>query len=196
MMDSKTNGSLGPLAMEVADIIQRYSTLAEDILMTQCRIFGLSPITLDPEELLTLIPLLKKEVERIASPMEAARLEADLNSLLKERSRPQETNAARPNFALRKQGIDPNSGSVADKVLKVLGEYTPFAKQIFNAQCKSIGLNPTNIGLEDLDVLIPKVSERVGQWTSPQKGKAVECQLQELRSPSDTGNTEDDASPL
>jgi hypothetical protein len=62
----------------------------------------------------------------------------------------------------------------------VLGEHTPFGEQIFTTQCKGINAKPDNINLRELERLIPMLSARVGQWTSPVTGRTVESQLRRL----------------
>jgi hypothetical protein len=67
----------------------------------------------------------------------------------------------------------------------VLGEHTPFGKQIFATQCEVIGAAPDDITPRELERLIPKLSDRVGQWTSPHKGRTVETQLRRLQAAAD-----------
>ncbi len=187
-MESQTTGSMGPLAKEVAELMRRYSTLADAILMTQCRLNGCSPGTLKSEELETLIPLLRDAVGRFTSPIKADKLEADLLVLLKSRSGLRESASLCPSSPLGQCSSSPKHDNLADKVLEILGEHTPFAGQIFSAQCKSISVDPVTIRPEDLDELIPRLSARVGQWTSLDKAESVERQLRKLKRTRDTAH--------
>ena len=174
---------LSPCAKEVADIIRQYSTLAEAILNAQCKITGCSIAGLTPGDLKDLIPRLKDAVQRFTSPQKADQLEADLRAFKRKASSGASTRNSSPGSFLGtwQQSIKPKPNTLSYKVLMVLGEHTPFGGEIFNAQCKSIGAEPRNIRPRDLDRLIPKLSERVGQWTSPIKGKKVEAELRRIQ---------------
>lgn len=159
-----------PLVKAVLRVLEKYTTLAFPVFLTQCTRASLRPESLELKDVETLAPLISAAVARFTSPQTGEKLRRDLLSI--------DLRESTPSSLHLPDGR--NVGGFTQEVLKVIGRFTPFAWPILETQCLRAKQDPSELTPGKLLDLVDSISFSVARWTSPEKGDAVKERLNAL----------------
>jgi hypothetical protein len=69
---------------------------------------------------------------------------------------------------------------LSQRVFDVLAEYTSFPWPVMQAQCRRVGVDPTNLSPEDLSAVTDYMAKAVERFTSPETGQKTREALRQL----------------
>ena len=155
----------------VYEALDRRSSLAWPILKKQCEIAKLDPINLQLSDLKKVVPGISQALSSFTTPEKGVAFENEI--LAKQTAEAQPLPRISNRIFRARSALNP----VSARAIEVLGEITPMARPVLEAQCARAGIAPVALTTEQLEILIDKIEKGISRLSSPSEGLAAREKL-------------------
>ncbi|MBZ0119041.1 MAG: hypothetical protein K8H88_18745 [Sandaracinaceae bacterium] len=158
---------LSPTARHVLEALSSQTALAWPILKAQCELAGYDPALLASTELAEILPQLVTALARFTSPLKARAFERQVTS-------------GPPSASGSRAGAAAGQGELTDRVLEVLGAYTPLASSVLETQCARAGIDPRDLDARALGRIVSSLADAVARFGSAESAESARAELAAL----------------